>query len=165
MKTSKYSYKIFRIKYNKLEYHQYVNYICICSTNEGIYILLQFHKKVQVTKKSFFEIVLNNELIEATCFTARDTDLIKNEMMLLDDFFEHGNYKSNSQRVIQHLRFLDKKEDDITIQIKNIDKKVNDYFSYDDSNINTNASDLPVSNFINEKLKIEKEKNSSINLI
>ena len=101
--------KIFRIKYNKLEYHEYVNYICICSTNEGIYILLQFSKKVQVKKKSFFEIVLNNELIEATCFTARDTDLIKNEMMLLDDFIEHGNYKSNSQRVIQHLRFLDKK--------------------------------------------------------
>ena len=122
--------------------------------------MLQFSKKVQVKKKSFFEIVLNNELIEASCFTVRDTDMIKNEMMLLDDFVEHGNYKSNCQKVIQKLRFSNTKDEDITIKKKNIDQIVNTYFTYDDSNINTNSSDLPISSYLNEKLKILHENNS-----
>jgi len=149
--------KKFLFKFDKTMYHESPNYISVCSNGNTKEIMLQFSKKVQVTNRLFFKVVLKGRIFNVQCDTVKNSDEFKMESEQRDDFVEHGNYTSNSQKIVQKLRFSNKETKEQEIQNENIDNIVNNYFTYDYSNTHANGNDIPVSEFINEKLRAKNE--------
>ena len=71
-------------------YHESPNYICVCSMGNQKEILLQFSKKVQVTNRLFFQVVLKGKIFNSICDTVKDSDTFKMQSEQMDDFVEHG---------------------------------------------------------------------------